>query len=425
MDYIRKFDIELEKEHYYAGETLNGQIVVENIENIRVRGIKVFLRGKAHVEWKIMRSGERRTVKEDQYFIEDKQSVWGKEHNDHDDKSNPILHRGDHKFPFSFTLPESALPCSFESKIGTIRYYLRVTIDIPYYSPPQGLKYFTIIGPHIDCMDERYLTALTAEDKLTTCCFCCNKGPVVLKATLDRSGYCCGENIKLKAEVQNGSGNKVWLMVRLIQYVEYFINKGVLGLSKEIHHRVWEYKSDLVPAHHTTKFDDINTKLQVPVMPPTLIDVCKVIQIYYILRVSLGRDKAGEDLEIDFPMTIATVPFRIPNAPMPELKYEHGVDTAEGGMYISPEFQLGQVYDGTESGDETVLYRPVYACVPHEKITVTNVPNCHEVCQHRDREQSEESESNGDAIKMSEIPKNSKIGTACHKTDPCSSTAKV
>lgn len=33
----------------------------------------------------------------------------------------------------------------------------QVTLDIPYASPPQGTKYFTLIGPHIDCMDEQYL----------------------------------------------------------------------------------------------------------------------------------------------------------------------------------------------------------------------------------------------------------------------------
>lgn len=38
----------------------------------------MFLRGKGHVEWKITRSGERRTVKEDQYYIDEKQVVWGK-----------------------------------------------------------------------------------------------------------------------------------------------------------------------------------------------------------------------------------------------------------------------------------------------------------------------------------------------------------
>ena len=67
--------------------------------------------------------------------------------------------RGCHTFPFEFKLPESALPCSFESKYGTVRYYIRVTLDIPYASCPQGVKYFTIIGPHIDCMDERLLVS--------------------------------------------------------------------------------------------------------------------------------------------------------------------------------------------------------------------------------------------------------------------------
>ena len=41
-------------------------------------GIRVFVRGKGHVEWKITRGGERRTVKEDQYFMDEKQVVWGK-----------------------------------------------------------------------------------------------------------------------------------------------------------------------------------------------------------------------------------------------------------------------------------------------------------------------------------------------------------
>lgn len=74
--------------------------------------------------------------------------------------SVPILPRGNHRYPFQFQLPESALPCSFESKMATIRYYLRVIIDMPYASSPQGIKYFTIIGPHIDCMDERYLVRI-------------------------------------------------------------------------------------------------------------------------------------------------------------------------------------------------------------------------------------------------------------------------
>ena len=42
IDYIRKFDIELEKEHYYAGEKLKGWVVIENTENCKVRGTPRF-----------------------------------------------------------------------------------------------------------------------------------------------------------------------------------------------------------------------------------------------------------------------------------------------------------------------------------------------------------------------------------------------
>lgn len=61
---------------------------------------------------------------------------------------------------FRFSLPESNLPCSFESKACYIRYFFKVTIDIPYASPPQGIKYFTVLGPYIDCMDEQYLVSV-------------------------------------------------------------------------------------------------------------------------------------------------------------------------------------------------------------------------------------------------------------------------
>ena len=38
MDYIREFDIRLEKEMYYAGETLAGQVILDTVENFKLRG---------------------------------------------------------------------------------------------------------------------------------------------------------------------------------------------------------------------------------------------------------------------------------------------------------------------------------------------------------------------------------------------------
>ncbi|KAK3090525.1 hypothetical protein FSP39_012489 [Pinctada imbricata] len=108
MDSVTRFELELDKDVYYAGETLSGRVVVSNTENIKVQGIRLLLRGKAHVEWKINKAGDRRIVKDDEYYIDEKKIVWGKDKNDADG-GIPILPRGNHKYKFQFKLPESAL----------------------------------------------------------------------------------------------------------------------------------------------------------------------------------------------------------------------------------------------------------------------------------------------------------------------------
>lgn len=69
--------------------------------------------------------------------------------------------------------------------------------------------------------------------------------------------------------------------------MEFFINKGVLGLSKEVRHTVLEAESDKVPAHETSQLDELMDRLVLPIMPPTTVDVCGLVQIYYTLKVNI------------------------------------------------------------------------------------------------------------------------------------------
>ncbi|XP_017774477.1 PREDICTED: arrestin domain-containing protein 3-like [Nicrophorus vespilloides] len=362
MDYIREFDIRLDKEFYYAGEQMNGTVILDTVENFKLRTIRVILRGKAHVEWKVMLSGDRRTVKDDQYFIDDRLVIWGEKNVD---TTIPILPRGLHKFPFKFTLPESNLPCSFESKPCCIRYYIKVTVDIPYASPPQGMKYFTVVGPHIDCMDEQYLKPAVMEDRRSLCCWCCKKGTLSLRCVLERSAYVCRESVKLKATIDNQGQEEVSLRVRLEQCCEFFIDRGVLGVSKDLKHLVFEYRGSQVKPNSRTKWDS-QSSLVIPPMPTTLVGICRLAQIYYVLTVSLDSTKETDLVQLSFPITVATVPFRIPNTnKTPSVRYEHAAAHVEGGQYIGPEFLLGQVYDGNDhqTREPIVLYKPVYVTV--------------------------------------------------------------
>ena len=39
MDYIRQFDIRLEKEMYYPGECLAGHVILNTMENFKLKGL--------------------------------------------------------------------------------------------------------------------------------------------------------------------------------------------------------------------------------------------------------------------------------------------------------------------------------------------------------------------------------------------------
>lgn len=74
----------------------------------------------------------------------------------------PILKKGTHKIRVSFKLPEIELPSSFESKLGTIRYFLHTCVDIPYASPPQCVKHFTVIGKNCDTPPHEWLVSMSS-----------------------------------------------------------------------------------------------------------------------------------------------------------------------------------------------------------------------------------------------------------------------
>lgn len=205
------------------------------------------VRGKAHCESKVYISGQRRVIKDDQYFINERMVIWESPQSDTDDND---LEKGIHEFPFSFRLPDSDMPCSLESRACSIRYHMRALLAMSETDQvPQGIKYFTIIGPLIDCNDNKYLVSnidicslqsntnnfssnvalqnpiFGAEKRWQYgFCFCYRKPIATLRSILERTAYCSGETVKLKSFIQNNSDEAVKLKVRLVQVSYIFIN---------------------------------------------------------------------------------------------------------------------------------------------------------------------------------------------------------
>ena len=76
-----------------------------------------------------------------------------------------------------------------------------------------------------------------------------------------------------------------------MQSVEYRINKGVLGISKRVEQTVFEVTSDTVEAHTSCSFSNLQSQLKLPVVPPTMVDICRVLNIEYNLQVRNSKLK--------------------------------------------------------------------------------------------------------------------------------------
>ena len=103
-------------------------------------------------------------------------------------------------------------------------------------------------------------------------------------------------------------------------------------------------------------------------------------------------------------------------------------DHAEGGVYIGPEFQLGQVYDGTlgiEEGETLLLYRPVYACVKVPSNPVQSKP-ASSPNQIKDRKQIREGRNSvtDSSLSDKEVPRRSDGHRSNGKNTPDDSERK-
>jgi hypothetical protein len=74
------------------------------------------------------------------------------------------------------------------------------------------------------------------------------------------------------------------MLILCVQYVEYFIDRGVLGVTREVQHPVLEYRGEAVKPGTHAKWDSAQS-LVVPTMPPSMVGVCRLLQLYYVLKV--------------------------------------------------------------------------------------------------------------------------------------------
>jgi hypothetical protein len=299
---------------FFPGQSINGKVVLHCREKKKVRSIHLNLVGRAYVKWKEERTEtttgggindhttSSRTVtvtfKAEESYFNFRVKLWGEE-----GRGSQRLEAGNYEFPFSLQLPSSPMPSSYESGFGNIRYWLEARLDRPWKFDHVTKFAFTLLERvDLNAYRDNLIRPLRFENQKTICCLCCQSGPVSLAVSIDRGGYCAGENILVTARVENNSNLAVGkLQAKLMCMVNYYAR----GETKYHEAEVGQMRVASIGSGQT--FDWNHEPLPIPACPPTS-STCGIIHIKYVLRVTLVLPFAF-NIVATFPITIGTVPF--------------------------------------------------------------------------------------------------------------------
>ena len=213
---------------------------------------------------------------------------------------------GEHKLPFRFKLTGSRLPSSFKGPLGYISYYVGAKVA---QTSSKNDIVASIEIPFVETVDINadHLLKPVCEERETTIFNLLGgeSSPIKLRVHLDRSAYCVGEEIRIQAEVQNGSGRDVTLRTKLVRKGQFTARQHRADHPSMV---VATASGPSVASGESSQWR--SDSLVIPPTEPT-IDTSSYISLYYVLKVSLVIPRA-RNCTIKIPITIGNVPLCSP-----------------------------------------------------------------------------------------------------------------
>ena len=303
---------------YFPGMTVSGVVIVENNKEPKTfRTIDVKLTGEATVHWSVERTSrtdDNRTVvtyidySGYETYIECRSVLWDRDK----DAPDGVYPLGTYRYQFSFPLVAPKLPPTHlgsGNASGRIKYDIVAAVNADGYSGFNSAYTSITVANEVPISHPSLQQPHSKEVRKTLCCLCCASGPIVITATVPRTGYCVGhDSIPLEVTVENGSSRTVrQLVASIVKNVAYFGShlgprkKGPGSGSTTI----TSTASESIAPHITLVWKP--ETFDVPDVETTL-DNCDVITVDYSLKVHGAIDYAF-DPTIEIPLVLGNIPL--------------------------------------------------------------------------------------------------------------------
>lgn len=302
---------------YYAGQTVNGQVLLTLDAPKKVRGIIIRFLGEANTSWNETRRTTNSEGKEEEetenltgheeYFQIQYYLLGGK------NSAETELPSGTHTYPFTCALPPT-LPSSFEGEFGHVRYTIKVTLDRPWKFDQDMKMAFTVISPVDLNLNPRVKEPTKLDLEKTFCCFCCQSGPLSIITNIPVTGFVSGQIIPINAECDNASNVNVNTIKFVFRKVVAFHTTQPRRETKKDKIVIAEVGVGPVPGGESKNWSQ---QLEIPPLPPSNLSNCGIIDLDYELYVVVEVSGPHRNLDGSIPIVLGTIPLSNFQPPAP------------------------------------------------------------------------------------------------------------
>lgn len=266
------------------------------------RALELTMKGDSSVHWSESHgSGKnRRTVhyRSNECYMDIKVFLFG------NGKDKAVIKTGSHRFPFAITLPLT-LPSSFQGEHGNVIYSLKCKVDRPWKVDNKVQLMLSIVS----LLDLNYqptaMMPITATNTKTFGCLMCKSGPLTATLNAEKGGYVSGETLMFNAQIENNS-NKLMTKssIKIIESTTYKTSRKQRTWKRT----VCRHDKEGIPPGGSFSWENIG--LLIPPLPPSNLINCNIIDVDYVLELSVDPSGIGFDLEVVAPIIIGTIPLQ-------------------------------------------------------------------------------------------------------------------
>uniref|UniRef100_A0A336MDB3 CSON015362 protein n=1 Tax=Culicoides sonorensis TaxID=179676 RepID=A0A336MDB3_CULSO len=323
---------------YYSGQNLSGTVELSVERLIKVKAISLKISGFAYTHW----------TERENYKVNGKNHTRMVNFHGREDYLNSTTYLigspnanqieilpGVHTYNFACLLPVN-LPSSFEGPYGHIRYTVKVTFVQPWKFDQTYKIGFTVLKQldlNYDNPDLRL--PVHAETIKHFCCWPCKTGPLILTVTLPIAGFVPGQTIPISLVIDNQSRETVEEVTFKLKKIVKCFSQTPRVNSREEKGVIVMKRSGGVEKYQKKRYQH---SLLIPALPPTNMNMCKIIQISYVLKIKPKVSGMHKESKLSVPIVIGTVPL------------------SPGNIFTMQPIlnqQIGYVNNGVELTDET------------------------------------------------------------------------